>query len=121
MLTRKFDGDTTLYLSGDKVVLSMEEIISEEGVLVNLVGELRREVSHDLQDELWAFATSGASVVLDFSKVEYIANSVQDALVVVQQKIEAMHKGSMVLKSLPEKIMREFEGTGIIDCLEFAE
>lgn len=117
MLKRKMENDTILFTDGTATVLSVQESMTDKGILMKLSGELRSDVAHDIQDELIALTTVGANVVVDFEKVSYITTTTQHIFLRAQQKMDSMGRGTLTLCNLPENIYREFEKTGTSELL----
>lgn len=117
MLNRKIEDESIVFDDGSTIVLTVEEKASEQGILMRLDGQLRSEVAHDIQDELIALSTVGANVVVDFEKVNYISPTVQHVFLRVQQKMDEMGKGTLILRKLSKDIYCEFEKTGASELL----
>lgn len=117
MLNRKNGGESIIFSDGPKTVLTIGEKEQENGILMTLTGELRSEVAHDLQDELVALTTVGADVVVDMSGVTYISSAVQHVFLTVQQKMDTMSRGTLVLKGMSDAIYSEFDKTGTSELL----
>ena len=56
-------------------------------------------------------------MVLDFEKVSYLSSACTQGLLAVQQQIDRTGKGDLVIRGLPEPIMRELVSTGITELL----
>lgn len=117
MLNRKVDKDFTVFTDGAKTILTISEKELENAIMMTLTGELRSEVAHDLQDELVALTTVGANVVVDMSAVTYISSTVQHVFLTVQQKMDAMSRGTLVLKGMTDAIYTEFDKNGTAELL----
>lgn len=120
-LRRVIEQDTLRLLDGDQEILSMEEQAEEDRVKITLRGALRSDTVFDFQDELVGLAILGMSLVLDFSGVTYLSTSCQQALILVQQKLDAAGKGTLLLTGLPQEIYGEFEKTGASELLMIEE
>lgn len=116
-LKRTIHENTMSYYEGNRCVFSIEEEEKDSIIQICLQGELRSELVHDFQDELVALATVGASILLNFGDLKYLSPSAQEALVRVQQKMDTLGVGELVLQHLPEEIYHEFEKTGAIELL----
>lgn len=117
MLNRKIEGESIVFDDGNTIVLTVEEKSTDQGVLLLLNGQLRSEVAHEIQDELIALATVGVNVIMDFGKVSYISPTTQHIFLRVQQKMDTMGKGTLLLRKLPIEIYHEFEKTGASELL----
>ena len=117
MLNRKLDGESIIYTDGAQTILTIGEKEQENGILLTLTGELRSEVAHDLQDELVALTTVGANVVVDMAGVTYISSTVQHVFLTVQQKMDNMARGTLVLKAMTDEIYSEFDKNGTSELL----
>lgn len=121
MLNRRLEGNAIIFSSGSNPVLTIEEEETEQGILMKLNGELRSDVAHELSDELTALATVGVNIVVDFSGVTYITSTILDVFLSVQQAMDTMRRGNLMLRSLPAGILREFERTGTSELLMIEE
>lgn len=117
MLNRKIEGDSIVIYDGQTSILTIFEQEMDSGVVVKLVGELRSETVHDIQDELVALITVGANITVDFTEVTYIASTAQHLFLRVQQKIDDIGRGVLTLQNLPAPIYQEFEKTGTSELL----
>lgn len=117
MLNRRIEGNTLILEEGATTVLTIEEQETDTGILMKLAGQLRSDVAHDIQDELIALTTVGANVEVDFEKVSYISSTTQHVFLRVQQKMDSMRRGSLLLRKMPDSIFREFERTGASELL----
>ncbi len=118
MLKRELDNNTIRYLIGSETKLTLEMEETEQGVVITLIGELVSGAARWMQDDLNEFASIGVPMILDFSKVTYMANAIQTKLLDIQQNVETKGRGALVLRNLPAGIRKRFEETGVIDCLE---
>lgn len=116
-ITRTVRDDALILSDGTELVLTMKEVQDDAGVLVSLNGSLRSDTVHDFQDELVALATLGLDMRLDFSKITYLSYACMQALLVVQQKMDSMGRGSLTLIKIPPAILAEMESTGISELL----
>lgn len=121
MLERKMNGDSMLFYEGGKLVLSVDEQETDNGILMVLKGELRSETAQHIQHELDAFTAMGVSVTMDFKEVTYISSSVLYALLSSQQLIDFFTRGSILLKNVPDAVYQEMEQTGIAELLMIEE
>lgn len=117
MLNRRIEEESIIFEEESAIVLSIEEKSTEQGILLMMSGQLRSELAHDIQDELVALATVGVNIIVDLEKVTYISPTTQHVFLRTQQKIDAMGKGSLLLRKLSNEIYREFENTGVSELL----
>lgn len=117
MLIRKVENDAILFCDGIIRILTIGEKETDEGILLELRGQLRSDVTHDFQDELIALTTVAANIIVDFREVTYIAPSVQHSLLTVQQKMDTLGKGTLLLRAMPDAIYQEFEKSGEAELL----
>lgn len=120
-LKRIVEQDTLRLMDGDTELMAMEEAAEGNAVSVNLRGNLRSEAALDFQDELCALATLGMDVTLDFGQVQYLSVACQRALVTVQQKMDTMRKGSLVLTRLSQLLLSTLEETGMTELLQIKD
>ena len=119
MITRIIKDDSIVFYDGASSILTIYEKETGKNIVLEMNGELRSDVAHDVLDELIALATIGANVVVDLKEVTYIAPTTQHVFLRVQQKMDAMKKGSLTLKGFSEALYREFERTGVSELLAF--
>lgn len=117
MLNRRIENNSIVFRNGSVVVLIIEETETDNGITMALRGELRSDVAHELLDELTALATVGISIMVDFSEVTYITPTILDVFLSVQQLMDSMQKGVLILRKLPAEIYSEFEKTGTSELL----
>lgn len=118
MLKRVMKENAVLYLDGEQCVLEIREEEKDGKAWLYLKGELRSELTHDFQDELTALVIVGVPVVLDFQVLSYFSASAGDVLVEIQQKIDAMGKGELLIRNVPEAIYeKDFIKTGLAELL----
>lgn len=117
MLNRKIEGNSIVFRNGSLTVLTIEESETDNGIVMALKGELRSDVAHELMDELTALATVGVGILVDFSGVTYITSTILDVFLSVQQLMDSIKKGSLVLCKMPSAIYQEFEKTGTAELL----
>ena len=117
MLDRKIEGNSIVFRNGSLIVLTIEESETDKGIVMALKGELRSDVAHELMDELTALATVGVSIIVDFSNVTYITSTILDVFLSVQQLMDSMKKGTLILQKMPAAVYQEFEKTGIAELL----
>ena len=115
---RVVENDTLRLIEGTETVLSIQESLDGNVVSVKLEGKLRSDLVLDFQDEMCALATLGFDIVLDCANVQYLSATFQRSFIVIQQKLDAVGKGSMVLNRVPKEIYEEFEQSGMIDLLQ---
>lgn len=121
MLIRKLEETAIVFYNGSEQVLSIKEEETETGILMTFQGELRSDVAHELLDELVAFATIGAAVVMDFEGVTFITPTILDVLLTAQQTMDRIGKGAMLLKKIPPQIYQQFENTGTSELIMIQE
>ena len=121
MLNRTMDGSMIVFQEGETTVLTVDEKQTDSAIVMALSGELRSEVANDLYDELVALTTVGANVEVDFSGVTYISSATQHIFLRVQQKMDSMKRGNLLLRNIPDPIYREFEKTGTAGLLMIEE
>ena len=121
MLTRKMQGDSMLFYEGDTLVLTVEETDLDDGVLMKLIGALKSEATHHIQDELDAFTTVGVKVIIDFKDVTFVSASVLYALLNAQQLVDYFRKGEIILRNISDSIYQEMDSTGITELLMIEE
>lgn len=120
-LQRKMIGDKLCFFDGQKEILSLKETVQEDCVLIEINGSLRSDTEHDFQDELLALTVVGMKMLVNFKGVEYISAGCQNVLLMVEQKIEEMDQGGLVLTAVSPKIKEEFEKTGLSELLYFED
>ena len=82
---------------------------------------MRSDTAHPFQDELNEFTTAGVPVTIDFKEVAFVAPSVLNALLNVQQLVEQLHQGRIVLRNIPDAVYQEMDETGITELLMIEE
>lgn len=116
-MNRVIDGDKMYLMEEGSAVLTIEETDTDNGFLIAFDGSLKSSVAHDVLDELMAFTVLGKDIRLNFAMVTYISPGCMRVFLEVQKKMDSLGKGSLILCSLPESIMQEFDRTGTSDLL----
>lgn len=120
-IQRKVENDTLYLLDNGTEVLSIEESVDGNNALIKLAGMMRSDTAHDLQDELVAFITMDMALTLDMSKLTYISSTCQQVLLAVQQKMDELGKGSLLLTKMPPKLKAEFDSVGFSHLLDIED
>lgn len=120
-IERSKEGLKYFFYDDKHLILTMVLELRDDVVEILLQGELRSVVAHALQDDLIAMVTAGQNIILDFSGATYITPSIQHALQMTQHKIDALKKGTLLLRKLPENIYQELEQTGASEQLMIEE
>lgn len=106
-----------VFQDGDVLILTVDEVDFQGGILMVLKGQLRSDTAHFIQNELDAFITVGLKVWMDFKEVTFVAPSFLSALLNSQQLVDFFHKGEIVLRNIPDAIYQEMDETGITELL----
>lgn len=121
MLKRKIEGDAVVLYDGAQKVLTLDARETDEGILMELHGELRSETEHEVQDALVALITVDCRVIVDFKQVTYLSQAVVNAMLLAQQKTETMKKGHLLLRNLNDEIYDVLASTGAAEQLWIEE
>lgn len=100
-----------------KVILSIAEEFVEGELKITLSGEIRNEVAHEFEDEVMAALLVCHNLIIDFSKVTYIASFALKSLLSVQQMIDEIENSSMVLIHVSKEVMSIFKDSGFSEIL----
>lgn len=122
MKKRKISGNILgIYDEDNNLILSMTEQISDNTITIALSGAIKNEVAHDFEDEVIAAISVCKNIVLDFSKVIYIASFALRSLLSAQQILDNIVDSSMVLINVHGKALDEFKESGFSDILMIKE
>lgn len=116
-LTRKVEGNSISLTEGTTVVFTMKENREDKCMTVFLEGSMKSDVAYDFQDEMMMWIIYGFDLKLNFSAVTYLSSSCARALLNIQQKIDDIEKGSLVLSKMPVSILKDLESMGLSDLL----
>ena len=116
-LTRNYGEDSWSLSENGEEILTVQEIISDREVLVNVSGSLRSDTEQFFQDELIALSTVGMDIIMDCKELKYIANACQLALLSVQQRMDGMGKGTLTLRNVPQDILKKKKKTNLHELL----
>lgn len=100
-----------------KVILSIAEELVEGKLKITLSGEIKNEVAHEFEDEVMAVLSVYPNLIIDFSKVTYIASFALKSLLSVQQMIDEIDNSSMVLIHVSKEVMSIFKESGFSEIL----
>lgn len=120
-IQRKVENGTLYFFDNGAEILSIAGSVDKNKVLITLSGMLRSDAAHDFGDELIAFTTLNMDLTLDLSKVTYISSTCQQVLLAVQQKMDELGKGSLLLTNMPPKLKAEFDSVGFSQLLDIDE
>ncbi len=93
-------------------ILCLEESIDDNVVHVGIIGEVRNEIAHDLEDELVALTFLYHQFVLDFSETTFIASMGLKILLDFQKRIDQFLDGNLLLVGVKGDIEQIFHDTG---------
>lgn len=110
------DGELVLF-AGDDQVLSIGETKKETVFEIRLVGSLRSDTVHELQDELESLRIMGFDLRVDMQNVTYLSAACADVFLKLQLAMDAQGKGKLVLFHVPESILTEMKSTGLSELL----
>ncbi|MBO6159507.1 MAG: STAS domain-containing protein [Firmicutes bacterium] len=118
-IRRVMEGETLHLYDDEEKILSMQESqFNEHTIKIVLEGALTSLVVHDFLDELTALTYLGLDLVIDFEKVTYLSSGCTQVLIDIQQKMDAQSKGQLLLRKMPDSLMREMESTGASELLD---
>lgn len=101
----------------ENVILAIAEELVDGKLKITLSGEIKNEIAHEFEDEVMAALSVCPSLIIDFSKVTYIASFALKSLLSVQQMIDEMDNSSMVLIHVSEEVMSIFKESGFSEIL----
>lgn len=105
----------------EAVILAIEEELVDGKLKIGLSGEIRNEVAHEFEDEVMAALSACPQLVIDFSKVTYIAGIALKSLLSIQQMIDEIEGASMVLIHVSAEVMSIFKDSGFSEILMIAD
>jgi len=119
---RKIVGDTLL-ISDDTgaSLLEINERIVNDDLVINVSGDIKSEIAHEFEDELLAALTTGNSVVVDLSSVNYISSAGLRALLSAQQMVDELGKSSFYIQNLTKNVIEIFRTNGFLDLVEIKQ
>ena len=95
--------------------MTVEKIITNDTLLVKVVGRLDTTTAPQLEKELSDNISAAKTLILDFEALEYLSSA---GLRVILQAQKTMNKqGNMIVRNVNETIMEIFEVTGFVDFL----
>ena len=100
-----------------KVILAIVEELVDGKLKITLSGEIKNEVAHEFEDEVMAALSVCPKLIIDFSKVTYIASFALKSLLSVQQMIDEIDNSSMVLIHVSKEVMSIFKESGFSEIL----
>ena len=113
MLTRKAESDTNYFYDGDMLILTVDEKMTESGLLMTLLGKLRSDTAHFIQDELCAFVSMGIKIIVDLKDVTFITPDVLRAFLATQQSIDSLGKSELRLRNISNQVLLEMDKAAI--------
>ena len=119
-LIRNVNDNVLSVFEGENELLSIKEDIlsdSDNTVCMRLSGRFGNNTTHDFYDELMAISSVGKSIILDFSKVTYMASSCIRGILAVQQHMDQSGKSTLTIRCVPESIYQDFKKVGLTELL----
>jgi len=117
-MRRMNNGVLEICGADSEVVFSLEEKLVDGVLNIKLYGEIKNEVAFEFEDEIMAALMACNQIELDFENVSYIASMALKSLLSAQQMIDGMDGARMVLRQVPESVMKTFRDAGFLDILE---
>lgn len=113
------DNGITYVLVDGKETLSYTESFANGLKQVTLCarGEITQDTVFSFTDEIEAFVSVGADIILNLEGISYMNSKAQIQLQIIQQQIESNNKGSLKL-ILPKALSDEFDNNGISDYFD---
>ena len=105
----------------NNIILSISEKLQDNVMNIKAVGQIKNEVAHDFEDEVMAALSVCKRIVLDFSKVTYIASMTLKVLLSAQRIIDESSDASLTLIHVKPEIMKVFNESGFSDILMIEE
>ena len=105
----------------NNIILSINEKLQDNVMNIKAVGQIKNEVAHDFEDEVMAALSVCKRIVLDFSKVTYIASMTLKVLLSAQRIIDESSDASLTLIHVKPEIMKVFNESGFSDILMIEE
>ena len=110
---RRINNDTLEFLDGeDQVVLSVYEFLREKTMVIELTGQIRNEIAHDLEDEISAASFACGSVEIDMGGLTYIASMGLKALIDIKREADWAEGTEIVLTNVPEHLSAKLREAG---------
>lgn len=99
--------------------LKIEKKINGDDTVVELEGKLDTTTAPELDESLAGIVDTVKSLVLDFSKLEYISSAGLRVILKTHKSVSA--NGNMKLIGVNDSIMEVFDITGFSDVLNIEE
>lgn len=113
------EGDAILLQLLDKgqKVLTIKEQKTDSHLTLSLSGSLKSDTEHDFEDELMAAAVMGMEVVLELEGVTHLSAACANAMLRIQQCMDKLNRGSLLLTKVPSEIFMRMEQIGLTELL----
>lgn len=97
------------------VILKMTELVDGSSLTVKVSGKIPKDLAEAFKNELTTAILAFKTVILDFTKVDYISGAGFAGLLDIQNDIDAMQGKAMRIKKLTPEIQRAFDSIGYTD------
>ena len=115
------DKAMEIYDDHGQFMFSIEESVDSDAMVILLNGKIKNEVAHDFEDEVIAALSVCRKIILDMSKLTYIASVALKSLLSAQQLIDTMDGASMTLVHVSKEVMKILDDSGFSDLLAIEE
>lgn len=110
--------ENLLKLEGNGKTLEISTQIQEHTAVMRLSGEINAELQDDFLDELLAFVSVGKNIRLDFSALDYIAETASKKLIDIQRNYIDRAGLKMEICGVPDKIYAIFRASRLTALLD---
>lgn len=114
--SRKIDGDNIIIADENgKVLIVIEESMSDGYMCFNLKGELLNEIAYELEDEVMAGLTVVKQIKINMSGLTYIGSVGLRSLLKIQHIIDDTNNAELILENPGDNIKQIFISNGFLD------
>lgn len=117
MSERRMNGENLEIYSDGKLVLTLQEKLTDDVMHMKVSGEIRNDVAHDFEDEMMAIFSVCNNVTLDLGGVTYMASLAMRTLLSVQQLIDENDNATLIITNLSAPAKEMFESSGFLEIL----
>jgi len=121
MVDRRINNGILELYDNEIIIMTIEEKIENDEMIILISGEVKNEVAHEFEDEIMTGFSVMKKIKLDFSKATYIGSLALRALLSLQQMIDVLPNSNMIIVGLKEQVKQAFNESGFYDILNIEE
>lgn len=121
MVNRRINNGILELRNDEIIVMTIEEKVENDEMLIFVTGEIKNEVAHEFEDEIMTAFSVMKKIRIDLSKATYMSSLALRALLSLQQMIDVLPDSKMIISGVIEQVKQVFVESGFYDILYIEE